>query len=146
MDARGNNGPLIAAGGGLLLFISLFFTWAFEASAWETFDLVDVILALIGLIALGIGAMIATGNMIDLPSPPGAVVTTAGLVSFSIVAAFVIELEERGFGIFLALIGTIAIIVGGTQLARGGAPSTRTRPATDAPPPPPPPPSGSPTA
>jgi len=138
VDARGNNGPLIAAGGGLLLFISLFLTWAFEASAWESFDFVDVILALIGLIALGVGAMLATGNTMNLPSSPSGIVTTAGLISFSIVAAFVIELEERGFGIFLALVGTIAIIVGGTQLARGtGAPAAPRTRTPDAPPPPP---------
>jgi hypothetical protein len=137
VDARGNNGPLIAAGGGLLLFISLFLDWFEGVSAWQIFDVTDVVLALIGLIALGIGAMLATGNSANLPSAPSAIVTTAGLIGFSMVATFVLEGEERKFGIFLALIATIAIIVGGTQLARGGAPTTRTRPATDAPPPPP---------
>lgn len=133
--------PLIAAGGGVLLFISLFLTWAFEASAWETFDFVDVILALIGLIGIAIGAMLATGNTMNLPSSPSGIVTAAGLIGFSIVAAFIIEFEERGFGIFLGLIGTIAMLVGGTQLARAGtAPATRTR--TTEPPPPPPPSSG----
>ena len=145
MNARGNNAPLIAAGGGLLLFISLFLTWFFEASAWETFDLVDIILALIGLIALGIGAMLATGNTTNLPSSPSAIVTTAGVIAFSIVAAFILEGEERGFGIFLALVGTIAVIVGGMQLAAAStAPRTRVQ-EPPAPPPPPPPPPASPT-
>jgi ABC-type polysaccharide transport system permease subunit len=139
VDTR-DNAPLIAAGGGLLLFISLFMTWAFDASAWETFDFVDVILAVIALIAIAIGVMLVTGNTTNLPSSPGTIVSTASLIAFSIVAAFVIELEERGFGIFLALIGTIAMIVGGMQLARGVA-EPRTRVAEPAAPPPPPPPS-----
>ena len=141
MDVR-NNAPLIAAGGGLLLFISLFLKWVFEQSAWETFDLVDIILALIGLTALGIGAMLATGNTTNLPSSPSAIVTTAGLISFSIVAAFVLEGDELGFGIFLGLVGTIAMLVGGMQLAATpAAPRTRVQ----EPPPPPPPPPASPT-
>lgn len=141
MDARGNNAPLIAAGGGLLLFISLFMSWFFDASAWETFDLVDILLALIGLIALGIGAMLATGNTASLPSSPSAIVKTAGLIAFAIVAAFILEGEDRGFGIFLALIGTIAILVGGAQLAGGGGvaePRTRVQEPPSPPPPPPP--------
>ena len=136
-----NNAPLIAAGGGLLLFISLFLGW-FEAldetaSAWEIFDIVDVILALIALIAVGIGAMLATGNAVNLPRTPGSIVTTAGIVAFTLVAAFILEGDDTKFGIFLALIATIGIIVGGTQLAAG--PPTVRRTGGTAPPPPPPP-------
>ena len=140
MDTR-DNGPLIAAGGGLLLFISLFITWAFDASAWESFDFVDVILALIALTAVAIGAMLATGNAVNLPSSPGSIVTTAGIIAFSIVGTFIVEGDELGFGIFLALIGTIAMIVGGMQLAGRGPtpPRARATEPTSAPPPPPPP-------
>ena len=68
----GNNGPLIAAGGGLLLFISEFLDW-FDVlgSAWEFMDIVDVVLAVLALIAIAIGAMLATGNTANLPSSPG---------------------------------------------------------------------------
>jgi hypothetical protein len=145
LDARGNNGPLIAAGGGLLLFISLFLGWFNGISAWEIFDLTDLVLALLALIAVGIGAMLATGNAANLPAAPATIVTTAGVIAFSMVATYVFEGEEKEFGIFLALIATIAIIYGGTQLARGAVgPATRTR-ATEPPassPPPPPPPAG----
>ena len=146
MDVR-NNAPLIAAGGGLLLFISLFLKWVFEQSAWETFDLVDILLAVIGLVAVGIGAMLATGNTTNLPSSPSAIVTTAGLISFSIVAAFVLEGDELGFGIFLGLVGTIAMLVGGMQMAKAGTAPVRRTGGTEPPPPPspPPPPPASPT-
>ena len=144
MDTRGNNAPLIAAGGGLLLFISLFLDW-FDVlgSACEFMDIVDVLLALLALTAVAIGAMLATGNVVNLPRTPGSIVTTAGIVAFTIVATFVLEGDEHKFGIFLGLIGTIAMIVGGTQLgAAPAAPRTRVQ---EPPAPPPPPPPASPT-
>jgi hypothetical protein len=146
LDARGNNGPLIAAGGGLLLFISLFLDWFEGTSAWKIFDVVDVVLALIALIAIAVGAMLATGNTTNLPSSPSAIVTTAGVIAFSIVATFVLEGEEKKFGIFLGLLGTIAIIAGGMQLAAaaGAGPGRRTTAAEPPPPPPPPPPPANP--
>ena len=140
MDTSGNNGPLIAAGGGLLLFISLFLDWFEGASAFKLFDIVDIVLALIALIAIAIGAMIATGNTTNLPSTPSAIVTTAGVIAFSIVATFVLEGDDHKFGIFLSLIATIAIIVGATQLARGGGTTAPPRTRVQEPPPPPPPP------
>ena len=146
MDTRGNNGPLIAAGGGLLLFISLFLDW-FDVlgSAWEFMDIVDVLLAVLALIAVGIGVMLATGTTANLPRTPGSIVTTAGIVAFTILATFILEGDEHKFGIFLGLIGTIAMIVGGTQLAATpAAPRTRVQ-EPPAPPPPPPPPPASPT-
>ena len=144
MDTRGNNGPLIAAGGGLLLFISLFLDW-FDilGSAWEFMDIVDVLLALLALVAIGAGAMLATGNTANLPRTPSSIVTTAGIVAFTILATFILEGDEHKFGIFLGLIGTIAMIVGGTQLgaAAPAAPRTRVQEPPAPPPPPPPPPS-----
>jgi hypothetical protein len=137
----GNNGPLIAAGGGLLLFISEFLDW-FDVlgSAWEFMDIVDIILAVLALLAIGIGAMLATGNTANLPSSPGGIVTTSGIIAFSIVATFILEGDDQKFGVFLALIGTIAMIVGGMQLARGvTAPTRPSRSEPPAPPPPPPP-------
>lgn len=117
MDAR-DNAPLIAAGGGLLLFISLFVGWVGDFSAWEGFDFVDILFAAIALIAIGIGAAIATGTQLNLPSSPGSTVATAGLIAFSIIASVILEGEELKLGVYLALIGSIGIIVGGMQLAR----------------------------
>ena len=122
----------------MLLFISLFMDWFEGVSAWQIFDVTDVVLALIALIVIGIGAMLATGNTANLPAAPSAIVTTSGVIAFSMVATFVLEGEEKKFGIFLALIATIAIIVGGAQLARGGVTPTARRSTTEPPPPPPP--------
>lgn len=144
MDARGDNAPLIAAGGGFLLFISLFLTWAFEASAWEAWDLTDIILALIGLAAAAIGGALAMGNPLNVPGGAQNTIYTGGVFAFAIVAVTVLESDDLGFGVFLALVGTIAMIVGALQLGRGpatpSAPRTRVK---EPPPPPPPPPSAS---
>ena len=147
MDVR-DNAPLIAAGGGVLLFIALFMSWFGPFSAWEAFDLTDIVLALIAILAIAVGVSTFTGNTLNVPGGAGATVTTAGIVAFSMVASWFFEGEERKFGLFLAVIGAIGIIVGGMQLVRsGGAPSPRARTASDAPtqtqPPPPPPPSSS---
>lgn len=154
MDIR-KNAPLIAAGGGVLLFISLFLKWfgaeGFDetVSAWEYYDLIDIILAAIALIVAGIGVMLVTGNTANLPASPGAIVTTASLIAFTIVAANVLDVPlegiERKFGLFVALIATVAMLVGGSQLgAPGATPRTRVQEPA-APPPPPPPPPASPT-
>ena len=147
MDVR-ENAPLIAAGGGLLLLISLFLSWGGDFSAFESFDIADILLALIALLAIAVGVGAFTGNAINPPGGPGPAVYTAGLIAFAIVAFLVLEGEDQQFGLWLALIGTIAMIVGGLQLSRGaGATAPRARAASDAPtqtaPPPPPPPSSS---
>ena len=141
MDARGNNGPLIAAGGGFLLFISLLLTWSLDGSAWELFDLMDIILALIGLAAVVIGGSRAMGNPIEPPGGAQNMLYTAGVFAFAIVAFIILEGDELGFGVFLGLIGTIAMIYGALQLGRAGvAPAEpRTRSSEPSPPPPPPP-------
>lgn len=145
MDVR-DNAPLIAAGGGVLLFIALFMSWFGPFSAWEAFDLTDIVLALIAILAIAAGVSTFTGNAINVPGGAGATVTTAGIVAFSMVASWFFEGEERKFGLFLAVIGTIGIVVGGMQLARGGgatAPRAGTASESPTPPPPPPPPPSS---
>ena len=147
MDTR-DNAPLIAAGGGLLLLISLFMSWIADGSFWELYDIVDVLFALIALLAIAVGVGTFTGNPINPPGGAGPSVYTSGLVAFAISAFHVLEGDERKIGMFIALIGTIAMIVGGLQLARGGpaAPRTRVSERPSPPPPsPPPPPPASPT-
>lgn len=142
MDTR-DKAPLIAAGGGLLLFIALLLSWFGEFSAWEIFDFSDIVLGLIALLAVAVGASIATGNALNVPGGPAGALTTAGLIAFGMVATWMFEGEERKFGLFLALIGTIAIIVGAMQLGRGSTAGSEPRTRVAEPPPPPPPPSAS---
>jgi hypothetical protein len=150
LDVR-ENAPLIAAGGGLLLFISLFLNWLGadgidSLSAWEFFDVVDIALALIALIVIAIGVMLFTGNAGNLPVAPGTIVRTASIVALAIIAAFVfdpIDFSGEGvdieFGAWLGLIASIVMLVGGMQLRDApAAPRTRVQEPPPAPPPPPP--------
>ena len=156
MDLR-DNAPLIAAGGGLLLFISLFLNWLGadgidSLSAWEFFDVVDIVLALIALIVIAIGVMLFTGNTGNIPAGPGTIVRTASIVALAIIAAFVfdpIDFSGEGvdieFGAWLGLIASIVMLVGGMQLRDApAAPRTRVQEPPAAPPPPPPPPPANP--
>ena len=138
MDTR-DNAPLIVAGGGLLLLISCFLSWFGDFSAWEGFDFTDIVLTAIALLALAVGVSTYTGNAFEVPGGAGGTLTTAGVLAFGMVATWVFEGEERKFGLFLALIATIAIIFGALQLARGVTAAPRTR-RTEPPPPPAPPP------
>lgn len=136
MEARANNGPLIAAGGGLLLFIALFLSWFGGTSPWEQWDLLDIVLALIGLAAAAIAGSIAMGNPLTVPGGAGNTIYTAGVFAFAIVAFVVLEGEDLDFGVFLALIATIAMIVGALQLGRGPAAPSQPRTRVAEPPPP----------
>lgn len=139
MDAsRVSVGELIAGASGLLLFVFLFLDWISPegidgANAWQLFDFMDILLAVIGLgVALLVVAR-AAGVQVGPPGGVGAIVGLAGFAAFWIVLTFVIEGDERGAGLWLALLAAIGITFGGLTAARG-------RPAARAGTPPTPPP------
>ncbi len=124
----------------MLVLISLFLSWIGEVSFWELYDIVDVLFALMALLAIAVGVGLYTGNAFNVPGGAGAAVYTSGLIVFSIAAFHLLEGEDRKIGIFIALIGAIGMIVGGLQLGRAPAePRTRVREPASPPPPPPPP-------
>jgi len=133
--SRLTQGDMIAGAGGLGLFLFLFLDWILEASAWEVFDLTDILLAIIGIGVLLVVAARAAGTEVGLPGGPAAI-ALAGFAATVIVLVFIFEGEERGIGLWLSLLAALAITYGGWQAARGGV-----RPAhhaTTSPPPPPP--------
>jgi TRAP-type uncharacterized transport system fused permease subunit len=140
--SRVSFGELIAGIAGAVLFISLFLDWIDSdfgsASGWESFDVVDVILAVIGLSALALVLVRAAGTTLNLPAPPGLIVAADGAIATIIVLVFLLEGDDRGIGLFLAFLAALAIAFGGytsmQERAGGGAPR-----ATPGPPPPPPP-------
>jgi hypothetical protein len=71
-------GELIAGVGGLALFLFSFLDWFGPVSAWEGFDVVDILLAAIGLGAAGLAAARAAGVQVGLPGGPGAATALAG--------------------------------------------------------------------
>jgi predicted small integral membrane protein len=109
-------GETIAAASGIGLFIFLFFSWFGAASAWEFFDIVDLLLAVIALWAVAVAGAKAVG--MDLPGgdSSGARLAVPGLVATSITLTFVLEGADRKIGLWLAFFASIGILYGGWRV------------------------------
>jgi TRAP-type uncharacterized transport system fused permease subunit len=136
--SRLSTGDMIAGAGGVGLFIFLFLDWIGEFSAWEGFDLTDILLAAIALAVIALVASRAAGNEINVPGGRAAVIEMLGLAATAIVLTWVFEGEERKIGLWLSLIAALAIFYGGWQAMRGHAGHTHDHTTTPSAPPPPP--------
>ena len=129
-------GEMIAGVSAVALFLIMLLPWYgasaefggisanVDASAWEAFSLIDILLFLVILMALGVVIARATGSMPDLPQPPGLIVAAAGglavvliLFRLLIVPDGGVDVEgvdfSRKIGIFLGLIAAAGITFGG---------------------------------
>ena len=124
-------GQLICGTGGALLIVSLFLPWtggaAMDLSGWELWTMADVFLLIVGLVAI---AMALTGGRFGLFRPDLSLSGAAdllGLVATVLLAWLVIfdfpEGASREIGVFLALIGAMAVAAGaGDYATLRGAP------------------------
>jgi hypothetical protein len=136
---RIGEGELIAGVSGALLFIFLFFDWFAGVSAWEAFDVVDVLLAIIGLGAVALAITQATATHVRLPFAPATALALGGYAAVAIILAFVLESDGRKIGLYLALLAALGLTYGGwramraagaTLTGRGGPGGTTTAPTT----------------
>ena len=142
---RLTTGDMIAGAGGVGLFIFLFLDWIGDFSAWEGFDLTDILLALMAVAVIALVATRAMGNDINVPGGRATVITLLGFGASMIVLTWVFEGEERKIGLWLSLLSALAILYGGWQAMRGhpgvrttGGTTTAAGTTTTADPPPPP--------
>jgi hypothetical protein len=142
--SRVNQGELVAGASGLLLFLFLFLNWfgAFgtSASAWEAFDIVDIVLTLIGLGAVALAVLPMAGQEVNLPVARPRLLVILGIIATTITLNWIFEGDNLKFGIFLATLAAIGIIVGGylaetTGPAGMGGGTRATAPPPAAPPP-----------
>jgi hypothetical protein len=124
-------GQLICGLGGALLIGSLFLPWAtaagVEQDAWELWTMADVFLLIVGLVAV---AAAVTGGRFGLFRPDMSLNGAADLlgVMATILLAWLILFDfpsgaEREIGVFLALIGAMAVAGGaGDYATLRGAP------------------------
>ncbi|GIK78177.1 MAG: hypothetical protein BroJett022_18670 [Actinomycetes bacterium] len=142
---RINQGEMIAAVAALLLLIVMFvFTWfSLDAggegeifldaagvdtgvNAWQAFDLVDIILFVTILVAVGGALIAANATSVNTPVAVSAITAGLGVLSFLLVLFRVISPPgsgdipdaagigiDRGIGVWLGLILTAAIAFGG---------------------------------
>ncbi|MFN2615810.1 MAG: hypothetical protein ABR581_01665 [Thermoleophilaceae bacterium] len=146
-------GELIAAAGGLALFVSLFLPWyrltpspskGLDRTAWEALAVNDVILALVALAALSLLLVTAVQETSAVPIAMASLVTIAGLVGLLLVLVRVAWLpdlaDQRAWGLWLGLAGALAIVGGGLIAMRDErlSPAGRSTDASGRPVPPPP--------
>lgn len=124
-------GQLVCGAGGALLIVALFLPWAGAAdvdrSGWELWTMADVFLLIVGLAAIGTAL---TGGRFGLFRPDlslGGAADLLGLVATVLLAWLIIfdfpEGASREIGVFLALIGAIAVAGGaGDYATLRGAP------------------------
>jgi hypothetical protein len=124
-------GRPICGTGGVLLFVSLFLPWAGAAdgdlTGWELWTMADVFLLIVGLAAIG---MALTGGRFGLFRPDLSLRGAAdllGVVATVLLAWLIIfdfpEGDSREIGVFLALIGAMAVAGGaGDYATLRGAP------------------------
>jgi hypothetical protein len=124
-------GQLVCGTGGALLIVSLFLPWAGAAdgdlSGWELWTMSDVFLLIVGLVAIGAAL---TGGRVGVFRPDLSLSGAAdllGLVATVLLAWLVIfdfpEGDSREIGVFLALIGAMAVAGGaGDYATLRGAP------------------------
>jgi hypothetical protein len=116
-------GELIAASGGSALFVSLFLPWyrggghGPDITAWDALAVDDVILALIGVAAVGLLFVTAVQRVPAVPIAMDSLVTLLGLVGLVLVLVRVAWLPDvanaRAWALWLGLVGAAAIVAGG---------------------------------
>jgi hypothetical protein len=148
--SRVSTGQLVAGASGLGLFLFLFLNWygggGQKLSAWETFSVLDVALAAIGLFAAAVAVIPIMGRA-DVPVANGRALLLAGVIALVLTFFFALELTHGELasdvslqvGGYLSLLACIGIAAGGFMSGQP-APVSRARPAPPAPGGPTPPP------
>jgi hypothetical protein len=117
MTRRLEAGPLLVTLGALLLLVSLFLDWfAGGATAWEAFEVWDLVLfaLALGVAASGIGLMSPDLEVIDRRFLPGAVAAMAVIVAAQIVdPPPAVAGQDPDTGAWLALASVIVMCAGG---------------------------------
>lgn len=112
----------MAALGGVLVFVSLFLAWFGDLTGWESFEALDLVIAVAALAAV---AMAVNSLLGRTHGAPPRLLPVVGVVLVAVVAVQLIEPPpviavaervsdvEREIGGWLALTGSLLILLGG---------------------------------
>ena len=124
MPRKIDAGEVLAALGGVLVFVALFLEWFVGYSGWEAFEALDLVIAVLALLAVG-AAVAAMAGWTSAPS--ARVLPWVGGLLLAIVAVQLVEppptllaLEgdpDREIGGWLALAGSGLVLLGGVLRA-----------------------------
>ena len=134
--ANVSQGRMIAAAGGVVLIIAIFLNWAGGQSAWNGFSIVHILMLLIGIAAIALALLPATGSTVAVPPAFPLVVAALGVAVFGFAVGWEFEISGE-IGVWLAIIGSAGIAYGAYETSRSPGAPVATRPtATTTPPPP----------
>ena len=111
-------GEWIAGACGVLLLVALFLPWYGDPSrtGWESFSVLDVILALLALVAISVPVVTATHRVPALPLALESLTALVGLLGVLLVLVRVLNLpgdaDGREIGLWLGLLATLGIFGG----------------------------------
>jgi hypothetical protein len=118
MPERVNGGQFLVVVGALALLVSLFLDWfAPGVTAWTVFEIVDLVLAAIAILAL-VGAVAVALPGAGIPPFTASVPLALGLIAFVLVAAALIDpppaarSADPEIGAWIALAGAALISIG----------------------------------
>lgn len=131
-------GEAIAGIGGLVLFVATFLPWygsdaidgidlgvSTDLNAWQSFALLDFVLAAVAVVAVGFALLALAGSVPDLPRPPGRIAMGFGALGLvAILMRLIVPPEaDLGLGIEADLtprIGSFVGLVAAAAIAYGG--------------------------
>ena len=115
MTRRFEIGPIIVAAGALVLLVSLFLDWFGDLTAWEAFELADVLLAALAVAALvaAVGLVAPELSYVDGRRLPALAVAVTVLVVAELISPppFVGEADPQT-GAWLALAAALVMLIG----------------------------------
>ncbi len=121
--SRVRRGEMIAAVSALALLLIMFiFQWfgndAGGANAWESFSLIDIILFLTILAAIGAAVMAANAQSVNLPVALSAIVTALGVLSVLLILFRIIDPPDFGVGDAIDQAEAFGVDVGDVEIGR----------------------------
>lgn len=132
--SRMSQGQMITAVGGAVLIIGVFLHWAGGQSAWDGFSIVHILMVLIGIAAIALAVLPATGATVTLPPSAPLIVAALGIAVFGWAVGFEFEIAGQ-IGVWLAILGSLAIAFGAYEISRSPAvPAAPTTTGSAAPP------------
>jgi hypothetical protein len=106
----------LAAGGALVLLVSLFLDWfgvgGYSQTGWDALD-GDKLIGVFAIVALLLIGLELFGAQISLPIEPGLAVLGCGALSLMIIVLRFIDLSDFKLGIYIAFAAAVALTAGG---------------------------------
>ena len=125
---RLRDGEWIAGAGGVALLAAMFLHWygagPFELTAWQAFDVLDVVLALLALVPLGLVVTQATRRSPSIPVAFSVLSTLAGLLAALLILYRIVnqpgpnDLVEVQAGAWLGFVAAVVVAAGGWRSMR----------------------------